>query len=217
MVTVVMNLVVRVDVAQERSGDEGEFQIAAITAPSGRVEVELHRVDLARVPRPATDDLFGVTDRAELDLPVASISASDPYFAYAMRAIEFDESTEGMRQRDREVFVGSIRRAAQAVFDGGGRPTVDTIWLAANEPSLADRRNRGVLGLLAPWRWRDDDDLIGVSARTYPDLGTILDDLPRAPAPGAPVPGSRQWTELHFGREGASWSVLASVSGRRPR
>ena len=217
MFEVIMNLVVRVEVEQERNGDEGEFHLAAITAPGGRVEVELHRVDLARVPRPATANLFGVTDRAELDLRVATVSASDPYFAYAIRAIEFDSSTSGMRQGDRDRFVESLREAAQQVFDGGGRPTVDTIWRAGNEPRLADRRNDGLVGLLRPWRWRDDDDLIGVSARTYPDLGTILDDLPRAPAPGAPVPGSRQWTELHFGREGASWSMAVSVSGRRPR
>ena len=217
MFDVTMNLVVRVEAENERGGDEGEFQIAAVTAPGGRVEVDIHQVPLSQVPRPTTSNLFATTDRAELNLSVARITDDDPYFAYAIRAVEFDQSTEDMRRGDRNRLAASIRTAAQLVFDGGGSPTVDTIWLAGNDPRLADRRSTGVIGLLRPWQWRDDDDLIGVSARVYPDLGIILEALPRGSRPGSAIPGSRQWTELHFGREGASWRVAASVSGRRPR
>lgn len=217
MYDVIMNLVVRVEANNEPSGDEGEFQVAAITAPRGRVEVEIHQVQLSRVPRPTTSNLFATTDRAELDLHVASVTDDDPYFAYAIRAVEFDSSTEAMRRGDRDRLAASIRTAAQLVFDGGGRPTVDTIWLAGNDPELADRNAGGLIGVLTPWWWRDDDDLIGVSARVYPDLGTILGNLPPARRPGQAISGSRQWTELHFGREDASWRMAASVSGRRPR
>jgi hypothetical protein len=216
MFDVMMNLVVRINAHNEPSGDEGEFQIAAVTAPGGRVEVEIHQVPLSQVPRPTTSSLFATTDRAELNLPVATVSDDEPYFAYAVRAIEFDSSNDDMRRGDRERLAESIRDAAQLVFDGGGRPTVNTIWLAGNDPQLADRASRGLVGIFTPWWWRDDDDLIGVSARVYPDLGTILENLPPARRPGNAISGSRQWTELHFGREDASWSMAASVSGRRP-
>lgn len=216
MFDVVMNLVVRVQQEQERSGDEGEFQIAAITAPGGSPEIELHRVALSDVPRPVTDNLFAVTDRAELDLRVASISEADPYFAFAIRAVEFDSSSDDMRQGDRDRFVASIRAAIEPVFDGGGQPTASTIWSAGHAARLADRRNQRPSGLLAPWWWRDDDDRIGVSARTYQDLGEIFAaSVPSTP--GSQIRGTRQWTELAFVEEGAVWRMAASVGGRWPR
>jgi len=221
MFDVLMNLVLRIERHEDNNRDEGEFQIAAVRVVDDRVSVDLHRIPLQTVPRPDTAELFGPTDRPGLELHVATITTDAPYFAYAIRAVEHDNSSDGMRQADRDDFVSNIRAEAQRVVDGGGRPTVDTIWLAGHEPELRDRRILpGALGLLTPWWARDDDDRIGVSARVYPDLGTILavrNPVIDPPRPGSIIPGSAQWTELLFGEDGARWRMAASVLGRWSR
>jgi len=185
---------------QERS-DEGELQIAGVTIVHGVVAVNMVTVSLKQL-RPVDylrswPDYLGTYRNP---IQIATISEENPYFAYVIRAIERDNSND--RAGDLARFENSVVQSAQLVVDGGGLPTVDAIWLGGNAPSLADRR------------WRDDDDKIGVSARTYVDYGTILAEpnpLIDPPVPGSRIPGGSQSTELLFRGSGASWRIYPTV------
>jgi len=185
-------------IEKEQEGfDEGELQIAGITIIDRVVTVNMQTVSLKQLRpfdyRNSWPDHLGTYRNP---VRIASITGENPYFAYVIRAIERDNSND--RAGDLQRFSESIRRSAQLVVDGRGLPTVDTIWLGGNAPNLSDRI------------WRDDDDKIGVSARTYVDYGIILSQpnpIIDPPRPGSRIPGSSQATELLFSGDGAVWRI----------
>lgn len=185
---------------QERS-DEGELQVAAITIVRNVVDVNMLTVSLKQLrPVGHTGSWPNHLGTPRNPLLTGSIDEANPYFAYVIRAIERDNSND--RAGDLARFAESIRQSAQLVVDGGGIPTVNAIWLGGNAPNLADRR------------WRDDDDKIGVSARTYIDYGIILaqpNPVIDPPISGSLIPGSTQSTELLFRGSGASWRVRVAL------
>ena len=186
---------------QERS-DEGQLQIAGITISGGVVAVNMQTVELKQQePIGHVGSWPEHLGTFRNPVQIATISASDPFFAYVIRAIEKDNSND--RAGDLQRFSDSIQQSAQRALEERRLPTVDDIWLGGNTPNLADRR------------WRDDDDKIGVSARTYADYGTILaqpNPVIDPPVSGSLIPGSRQMTELLFRGDGATWRVEVSTS-----
>ena len=185
---------------QERS-DEGELQVAAITIVRNVVDVNMLTASLKQLrPFGHTGSWPNHLGTPRNPLRTGSIDEANPYFAYVIRAIERDNSND--RAGDLARFAESIRQSAQLVVDGRGIPTVDAIWLGGDAPNLADRR------------WRDDDDKIGVSARTYIDYGIILaqpNPVIDPPVSGSLIPGSTQSTELLFRGSGASWRVRVAL------
>lgn len=189
---------------QQESSDEGVLQIVGITIVGNEVNVNPIVIDLKQ-QRPINllgswPDHYGTFRNP---VGIATISAGSPYFAYVIRAIECDNSNK--RGEDLSRFVNSIEQAAQASVTLGNLPDVNTIWVAGNEPKLNDRR------------WRDDDDIIGVSARVYSDYGTKLAE-PNAtinsPVSGSVIPGGSEQTELLFNRDGASWRIGVNLYGK---
>ena len=187
---------------EQESSDEGQLQIAGITISRGIVAVNMQTVALKeQIPMDHVGSWPDHVGTFRNPVQIATISESDPYFAYVIRAIEKDNSND--RAGDLQRFSDSIQQSAKLVVDGGGLPTVDAIWLGGNAPNLADRR------------WRDDDDKIGVSARTYADYGTILaqpNPVFDSPVSGSLIPGSGQSTELLFKGDGATWRVEVVTS-----
>jgi len=77
--------------------------------------------------------------------------------------IEYDNSSRKNREADTADFVNAIRAGVQRVVDEGRTPTSNELLSFATSVGLRDRR------------WRDDDDLIGVRATSYPDFGEPID------------------------------------------
>ncbi len=197
MFEVLFSPIVTIERNQERSFDEGEFQIVSLTIQDGTVNGTLEIVPLGTV----LDTTLPV---AEINL--ATISETNPYFAMVVRAIECDNSSDAMRTADRADFLNAIVSEAQAEMDlaPGSLPLVGTLWSVGNALELRDRR------------WRDDDDMIGVSARVYPNLGRIFSEPTIIrPTSGTSIPGSTQGTSMLFSRDGARWHMSqANIFGR---
>jgi hypothetical protein len=189
---------------QQESSDEGVLQIVGITIVGNEVNVNPVSIDLKQQePINILDSWPNHHGTNRNPVRIGTISADNPYFAYVIRAIECDNSNK--REEDLSRFVNSIEEAAQASVTLGNLPGVNTIWVAGNEPKLNDRK------------WRDDDDIIGVSARVYPDYGTKLAE-PNAtinpPVSGSVIPGGSEQTELLFNRDGASWRIGVNLYGK---
>lgn len=111
-----------------------------------------------------------------------------PFFGLVVRATEEDNSQD--RDKDNDNFFSSIKLAAQTAFDSGEVPDAATLWSAGNSVPLKDT-----------W-WRDDDDKLGVSARSYPFYGS--DSWPHLPdesslgSGGVQIVETRQWYRFAF-------------------
>ncbi len=186
---------------QQESSDEGRLQIAGITIVDDEVIVNPITIDLKQqVPFDYLDSWPNHLGTARNPVQIGAIDSDNPYFAFVIRAIECDNSND--REGDLQRFVESIRQAAQIVVDEGRQPGVNTIWLGGNAAGLNDRV------------WRDDDDNIGVSARVYPNYGTLLarrNEVIDPPISGSSIPGSTHHEELLFNRDGASWRVRVDL------
>lgn len=102
---------------------------------------------------------FEIAGRGWVGIP----DAQKPYLGLVVRAIEYDNSSSGNRETDTDNFINAIQDGVQGVVNEGRTPTSDELLSFATSVGLKDRR------------WRDDDDLIGVRATSYPDFGATVD------------------------------------------
>jgi hypothetical protein len=102
---------------------------------------------------------FEITGRGWVGIP----DAQKPYLGLVVRAIEYDNSSKGNREADTNNFINAIKDGVQAIVNQGRTPTSHELLSFATSVGLKDRR------------WRDDDDLIGVRATSYPDFGVPVD------------------------------------------
>ena len=102
---------------------------------------------------------FEITGRGWVGIP----DAQKPYLGLVVRAIEYDNSSKKNREADTSNFINAIKEGVQAIVNQGRTPTSDELLSFATSVGLKDRR------------WRDDDDLIGVRATSYPDFGLPVD------------------------------------------
>ena len=166
---VVMNWRLTILEHEDRNKDDPRLQFAFLTSRDGTPITLGQRTDLLfsrsgvdffnpegelSEPGGGAPPPLAFTGSQSLPLPP---TADSPYLAFAVRAIDEDNSSSSDRDRDFARFVQVVQNAADNT--PGGTPDVDTLWRAANAPGI---RNRA---------FKDDDDKIGVSARVYPDYG----------------------------------------------
>lgn len=183
--------------------DEPSLQFALVTAFSGT----------ARVHRYTTGNLFPHNPGlgpGDPRTPIKSGDVSsknvpterDPFFGIVVRAVEQDRSQN--REDDNDRFYDAIMTAAQARFDVGQSPSVTDLWQAGNSVALENT-------------WRDDDDLLGVSARVYPFYGSdnwrhLQENEERLGGGGQQIIETRQWFRFAFvSRRTARYELVGQI------
>lgn len=149
--------------SEDRRGDEPQLQVAFVSTVDRALNVQMFSSS-------ALDcDLKQGTLRGIIfsdKIP----NTEEPFLGIAIRAMDQDKSSKSDRKNDFEALEDSIRNTMFPIFRDELIPTPEQLWEAANAAKIKE-----VSGIR-----RDKDDRIGVSARTFPELGLLLDDLPCA-------------------------------------
>jgi hypothetical protein len=122
---------------------------------------------------------------------------ADPYFAFAVRGIDQDNSKGSDRDGDFGSLVNSVQNAANGVV--GGQLSMDDLWTAANAPGLRDRR------------FKDDDDKIGVSGRVYSDYGRRIARAAAVVAEGTLLESEVMLESMSLRRDNATYDLNIAV------
>ena len=150
----------------ERDDEQGlQFVVVLIDLRRRWVGVQTHftgnmsnlgrQVFGGRIQIPA----FEIAGRGWIGIP----DEQKPYLGIVVRAIEYDNSSDKNRVSDTDNFKNAIQDGVQSIVNEGRTPTSEELLSFATSVGLKDRR------------WRDDDDLIGVQATSYPSFGAIVD------------------------------------------
>ncbi|WP_271271100.1 hypothetical protein [Aliamphritea hakodatensis] len=185
---------------QERSGDDVTLTFYIITQNRHGAEVRTFTPGHYRsftlidfVPESLGANL-SAGDTAGLTLTFSEelLSEEYPFLGLAVVAIERDKSSGRDRRSARRATEQRLEERLDTVFNRGEMPTADDLWTITNEYRVRDRP------------FRDDDDVIGVSARIYPDIGSALLHTP-FPNENERYMALTATDTLRFNRGGAIW------------
>lgn len=184
---------INIDDKQERSGDDPRFEFffvnifnnvaRATVVDSGVIAVNEPPIRLRR-SGPA------ILDQLRLHPPLAP-TEQDPYLALCVRAFEYDDTEPNERAGSQDDVLARIEEMYNPELRAGRTPSGGDLW------SVVNGRPIPTAG--------DEDELVGVSVRVWPNFGAELtrDGTRRTVTPT----GAGAGDQMAFTRAGALWRM----------